>query len=185
MTRAVSRYSTALLSVLATRSPAEIASLFSAGERVAELLADDEELRRFLLSPFFSFSEKKTVFVELADRFALGAPLRDLFFTLLEARRPLLFGPVLNEAQRRHRASQGIIEIEVRTAIPLDEETLGGLRPTLEKRFGKNISVRCVVTPDLLGGVQIRHGNTIYDASLRNQLRLLADSLKKGERVHA
>ncbi len=185
MTYAVPRYSAALLSALAASSPAETASLFSAGEIFAAILDTDEELRRFFLSPFFSFSEKRLVFAEIADRCALGVPLRNLFLALLESRRPLLFGSVLREARRRHRAAQGLVEIEVVSVVPLDEETLGGLRPALEKRFGKHLSVHRVVDPAILGGVMIRHGNTIYAASVRNHLRLLAESLKKGEDAHA
>ncbi len=185
MSTAVSRYRDALLATLADLPPAEIASLFTAGEQFKGLLEDDEELRRFFISPFFSFPEKKQVFDEIADRFALGVPLRNLFLALLESRRPLLFSTILEEAQRRYRSAQGIVDIEVRSAVLLDDEMFSTLRPALEKLFGKSLVIRRVTDPDLLGGVIVRHENTVYDASLKNHLRLLADSLKKGEQPHA
>jgi len=181
----LSRYAAAFLAALADVPSSEAVSLFAAGAQYAALLEKEEELRRFFLSPSFSLEEKRALFTEIAERLRIAAPLRNLFLALLASRRPLLWGPVIAETERRYRAARGIVDIEVRSAVPLDEETLGRLRAILEKKFGTPLFVRPVVDAGLLGGIVVRHGNTVYDASLKNHLRLLADSLKKGEQTHA
>ncbi len=54
------------------------------------------------------------------------------------------------------------------------------LKPSLKKLTGREVDLEYVVDPSLLGGVVIKVGSTLYDSSLRGQLRLLKDDLIKG-----
>ena len=68
---------------------------------------------------------------------------------------------------------------EVVSAKPLDPTQLSQITAALEKLSGKKVSVSSRQDPDLLGGVVAKVGDTVYDGSLRTQLRNLRDELSK------
>lgn len=65
---------------------------------------------------------------------------------------------------------------EVRSAIPLDEDQINRLADALSQRTGKQVTVRVIVDPSILGGVVAQVGDTIIDGSIRRRL----DQLKEG-----
>lgn len=65
---------------------------------------------------------------------------------------------------------------EVRSAIPLDEDQINRLAAALGQRTGKNVSVRVIVDPSILGGIVAQVGDTVIDGSIRRRL----DQLKEG-----
>jgi F-type H+-transporting ATPase subunit delta len=77
---------------------------------------------------------------------------------------------VAHAAEARNRAVA-----EVRAAVPLDAETLAKLEAALGKATGKNIEVKLVVDPTVLGGIVATIGDTVIDGSIRHRL----DSLRK------
>jgi F-type H+-transporting ATPase subunit delta len=54
------------------------------------------------------------------------------------------------------------------------------LKPSLKRLTGRDVDLEYIVDPSLIGGVVIKVGSTLYDSSLRGQLRLLKDDLIKG-----
>ena len=63
------------------------------------------------------------------------------------------------------------------TAVPLPPETLARLETGLREATGKQITMRVSVDPALLGGVVARVGSTVYDGSIRTQLKKMRDQL--------
>ena len=76
-------------------------------------------------------------------------------------------------------AKAGRVSAEIVSAKPLDPSQLSQITATLEKLSGKKVSVTSRQDPDLLGGVVAKVGDTVYDGSLRTQLRNLRDELSK------
>ena len=66
---------------------------------------------------------------------------------------------------------------EVRSAIELDDETVVRLAASLSKATGKQVEVKTVVDPAVLGGIVARVGDTVIDGSLRHRLEELRDRL--------
>jgi F-type H+-transporting ATPase subunit delta len=71
----------------------------------------------------------------------------------------------------------GVMEARVRTARPLSADEAEGLRKALEGRTGKKVRLRLDVEPALIGGLVVRLGDRVFDASLRHQLGLLKEQL--------
>jgi len=67
---------------------------------------------------------------------------------------------------------------EVRSAVPLDEETVGRIAAALGRATGRTVEVKVVVDPDLIGGVVARVGDTVIDGSIAKRL----DSLRQAVR---
>ena len=66
---------------------------------------------------------------------------------------------------------------EVRSAVSLDEKQRDGLAAALSKATGKNVEVKVVVDPSVIGGVVAKVGDVVYDGSLRTQLERMRDEL--------
>ena len=74
-------------------------------------------------------------------------------------------------AERQHEVA------EVRSAIPLDDEQQRRLTEALEKATGKQIELKVIQDPSVLGGVVARVGDTVIDGTVRRRLDQLRESL--------
>lgn len=74
-------------------------------------------------------------------------------------------------AERQHEVA------EVTSAIPLDDDTITRLAAALSNATGKQVEVRVVVDPAILGGIVARIGDTIIDGSVRHRLEQLKERL--------
>jgi F-type H+-transporting ATPase subunit delta len=74
----------------------------------------------------------------------------------------------------RHR---GIEEAEVRTAVPIDEDEKEKVARYLESMTGKKIIIKTIVDTDVIGGVVVRAGGKLLDASTRSRLLKLKREL--------
>ena len=84
-------------------------------------------------------------------------------------------GVAAKAAAERHRAVA-----EVRAAVPLDDDTVRRLEEALGRSTGKQVEVKAVVDPSVLGGVVAQIGDTVIDGSVRSRLESLRHSLDKG-----
>ena len=81
-------------------------------------------------------------------------------------------------AMRRHfeelvRRERGVARAEVRTALPLDDEVRADLERTLQRLAGRDVELTEEVDPALIGGISVRIGDQLYDASVRSRLERL------------
>ena len=74
---------------------------------------------------------------------------------------------------------EGVEIAEVTTAIPLDDEDRLGLGKRLTDLLGKPVVIKAKVDPDLIGGIVIRMGDKLIDASIRSKLETLKRTLEK------
>lgn len=81
-----------------------------------------------------------------------------------------LFGKLRNEHEK-------VLDAQVSTAYPLTDAQTADLRATLESKYGRKVDVTVVLDPDLIGGVSIRIGDEVMDASVRGKLAQLAAAL--------
>lgn len=66
---------------------------------------------------------------------------------------------------------------EVRSAVPLDEQQQQRLAAALGQATGKNVSVKVIVDPSILGGIVAQVGDTVIDGSVRTRLNQLREAL--------
>lgn len=133
------------------------------------LVADDAELQEFLENPAIPLAAKAQVierlFPEEADRY-----LRNLLLLLLERGRWHQLRDVVEAFQQLLREERGVLDVYLETAVPLEELERERVRQELEARLGRPVQLRTAVDPELLGGVVLRIGDEVFDASVRTQL---------------
>jgi F-type H+-transporting ATPase subunit delta len=144
----------------------------------ADALDQQHQLAVFFFSPYFSTSEKqeslKTLLVG-ADQLLLN------FLSLLieNHRMPVIFR-IRQEYDRLWDEENKTLPVQITSAIALDEATTESLGRTIGERAGRKVTLAARVDPDILGGVIIRVGNSILDASIRNRLEQLRRHVAQG-----
>lgn len=164
-------------------------TLFELGERhdaldtyeegigmVARLLDENSEFRVFLETPRIDASAKKEV---LRKAFADTLPRPLLHFLLLtvDKRRQRLLGLIAREYRDLMDGHEGRAHVDVAVARTLEDATVESLGERLSGILGVDAIPHVQVRPEILGGVIVRAGNTIYDGSLRRRLESLRRQL--------
>jgi len=137
----------------------------------ADALEGNRELMVFFFSPYFSTKEKRQSLQRLLD----GAdPVFVNFLALLieNHRMPVIFR-TRHEYERLWDEENKTLPVEITSAIALDDATTENLGRTIGERAGRKVTLAARVDPDILGGIIIRVGNSILDASIRNRLEQL------------
>ena len=83
-------------------------------------------------------------------------------------------------ARRLYNESQGRVEVELRTADDIGPRLMQSITTDLQAALGRQIDMTATVDPDLIGGMEVRVGDTVFDGSVRNRLeRLRASAVDK------
>jgi F-type H+-transporting ATPase subunit delta len=75
-------------------------------------------------------------------------------------------------------AHRGETTAEVTSAFPLNDDQVSKLKANLKSRLGRDVTIDSRVDPEILGGIVIRHGSQMIDASIRTKLNTLANAMK-------
>lgn len=135
------------------------------------------ELRAALDNPTVSYAQKRAVLEEVATALNLGTTARHTIFLLADRRR-LKFLPSIAEALAElSDARHGLVHAEVTAARPLNDEFYNKVKVDLERLTGRTVVLRRREDPELIAGVVVRLGDTVYDGSLKTRLNSLTQSL--------
>lgn len=116
---------------------------------------------------------------ELAMALLEDAPpaVRNLVRLLVEHGRAGLAAAVLEHVDRLCDRASGVVRTEVVSAVPLDDDLRGRVEATLRERLGGRIETVLRTDPAILGGLIVRIGDRVIDASLRTRLQRLQAAL--------
>ena len=138
-----------------------------------ELLGTSAELRNFLATPAVDRTAKQAVIEKLVARIGAGRELRNFLFVIVDNRRTALLPEIARAFAAELLERAGVAEAEITSARELTAQQKTDLGMTLEGLTGKRIEPRYAVDPELVGGVTVRIGSTIYDGSVKAQLERL------------
>lgn len=137
------------------------------------------ELVSTLSNPGIRRADRRKIVDALLQRIGVVTTTRNTVYLLLDRERLPELPAISRELDRMIEAKAGRVAAEVTSAKPLDPSQLSQITAALEKLSGKKVSISKREDPDLLGGVVAKVGDTVYDGSLRTQLRTLRDELSK------
>ncbi|MBN1447154.1 MAG: ATP synthase F1 subunit delta, partial [Bacteroidetes bacterium] len=78
------------------------------------------------------------------------------------------------------REREGILSTTIRSAVELTDDQRRALQDALSAASGKRVDAVYDIDPLLIGGVTVRLGDTVYDGSVRQQLKRLRDRFVRG-----
>ncbi|MBS1885393.1 MAG: ATP synthase F1 subunit delta [Actinobacteria bacterium] len=163
-------------------------ALFEAGEdkgkldplqeqlgQFADAVDGDRELQVFLFSPYLSSNDK----VEGLRRAVTGAEPEFLNFLELlveKGRMPEIFR-IRREFDELWKKAHRRLDVTVTSAIELDPGVVGKIGEEVERQTGEKVELSSEVDDEILGGLVLRVGNMVLDASIRTRLEKLRKSV--------
>jgi F-type H+-transporting ATPase subunit delta len=137
----------------------------------ADALETDTQLQVFFFSPYFSTEEKKD---GLRRAVTEADPLFVNFVELLieKHRMPVLFRTrrAFDKLWEKHNR---LLPVHVTSAVSLDDATVRHIGDRIAEQTGRRVDLKAHVEPDILGGIVVRVGNSVLDASISHRLDLL------------
>ena len=137
----------------------------------ADALDESRDLQVFFFSPYFSSQEKKEGVAKIVD----GA--NDHFENFLELiaerhRMPAVFR-IRREFDALWRRENKLLEVRITSAVEIDDDLVKSIGSRIEEQTGQRIDLDANVDPDVIGGLVLRVGNMVMDASVRGRLERL------------
>ena len=143
----------------------------------ADALNGSRELQVFLFSPYFSTREKS----EGLDKAISGADETTVNFLKLlieKHRMPVLFR-VRAELDVLWEEENRLLPVTVTSAVELPKATVKQIGDRIAEQTDRKVDLSSTVDPDILGGIIVRVGNSVLDASVRNRLEQLRKQVVK------
>jgi F-type H+-transporting ATPase subunit delta len=144
----------------------------------ADAVEADRNLATFFFSPYFSTEEKKDGLhkgVEGAEESVMN-----FLELLLEKHRMPVIYRIRREYDALWREENKLLPVQVTSAVELDEGTVRSIGDRISEQTGQKVDLTSKVDPDIVGGIVLRVGNSILDASIRNRLEQLRKQVARG-----
>jgi F-type H+-transporting ATPase subunit delta len=143
----------------------------------ADALEESRELQVFFFSPHFSSEEKKEGIARIVE------DCDEHFVRFLELLAERHRVPVLPRIRRTFNElwaeENKLLEVEITSAVELDKSRVKEIGKKIEEHTGRRIELKAEVDPDVLGGLVMRVGNMVLDASVRGRLEKLRKEVAK------
>jgi F-type H+-transporting ATPase subunit delta len=134
----------------------------------AKAVEESRDLSLFFFSPYFSTQEKKDGLDKALDD--ADESFRNFLGVLLDNHRM----PAIHRIRRAYdelwAEEHKLLPVDVTTAIEIDEDVVERIGERVGEQTGKEIELNAHVDPDIIGGIVLRVGNSVLDASIRNRL---------------
>jgi ATP synthase F1 delta subunit len=140
-------------------------------DEFADAVNENRQLASFFFSPYFSVAEKKD---GLARAVTDANPAFANFLqALIERHRMPAIFRIRAEFISLWDEAKRLLPVQITTAVELDSKTVEDLSKRIGDQVDRKIEMSTAVDPDILGGVMLRVGNVILDASIKNRLEQL------------
>jgi F-type H+-transporting ATPase subunit delta len=164
---------------LATRDNALDA--FGDGLDLAARMLGGDEVVGILRNPARPLTERTALVDELLGK-RVPEPVRKIAGLLVARGRVDRLATVAAEYHRLLNKENGVVEAVATAASPLNREETAALERKVTEMTGKTVDLTVVVDESLIGGLTVRVGDTLYDASVRGRLERLRERLVAGAR---
>ncbi len=169
-----SRYATALADVVGREgSPVSPQQALEQLLSFQSLVKQSQELQGALSSPAVRPAQKRRLVATLGERLGMAQPVRNFLYIVIDHRRLRMLGEMIEAFQSWLDSKAGIARIEVVSATALDQAQRDSVLQRFGRLTGRQVRAEFEVDSSLLGGATVRHGSTVFDGSIRSQLRAL------------
>ena len=155
----------------AAKEKGNLAEVHEQLDQFAEEMNENTDMRVFFFSPYFSSAEKR----EAIARAVSGAEDELVNFLQLLAekhRMPAIFR-IRQRFDELWAKAEKRLEVRLTSAVELDQKIVDQVGEQIERQTDRSIDLTNEVDPDILGGLVLRVGNRVLDASLRSKLERL------------
>lgn len=170
------RYASALFDL--ARDERQIETVSASLETLKAALAESPDLRAVTSSPLVKRAEAVKAVAATAQALGLD-PLTTRFLGVLARNGRLTqLGAVIHTFARLAADHRGEVTAEITSAFPLNDDQLAALKTNLKARGSADVAIDARVDPSILGGIVVRLGSRMIDASIKTKLNTLAQAMK-------
>jgi F-type H+-transporting ATPase subunit delta len=146
-------------------------------KQFSSIITQDKNLHQFLANPVFEQASKKEVVEKIISKLQLSAMTVNFLKLLVDKKRIDILSDI--ESCYRQLMDEALkkVRVHLKTAFPLSPELQAFINSSLEKTTGKQVEITVEKDPNLLGGIVIGVGDTLYDGSIKNQLNNMRNLL--------
>ena len=170
------RYASALFGL--ARDEKQIDAVSRSLEALSAALAESPDLQRLVSSPLIKRSDAEATVAALVPALSLDPLTANFVRVLARNGRLTALAGIIAEVRRLAAAHRGETTAQVTTAHPLDDDQVAALKTQLAARAGRDVAIDARVDPSILGGIVVRLGSQMIDASIRTKLNTLATAMK-------
>ncbi|MBA2467490.1 MAG: F0F1 ATP synthase subunit delta [Sphingomonas sp.] len=171
------RYASALFGL--ARDERQIEAAGRSLDALASALADSRDFAELVASPMVSRQDAAGAFAALGPQFGLDPITANFLGVLARNGRKSELAKIIRAYRRIAADHRGEISAEVLTAHPLKDDQVAALKAQLKKRAGgADVILDAQVDPNILGGIVIKLGSEMIDASIRTKLNRLTQAMR-------
>ena len=170
------RYATALFGL--ARDEKQIDTVTRSLDTLEKAVAESSDLRVLATSPLVRRADACKAVRALTPTLGIDPITGRFLGVLADNGRLRELKNVIRTFRQLAAQYRGETTAEVTSAFPLDDEQITRLKANLKSRFGRDVALDAKVDPEILGGIVIRHGSQMIDASIRTKLNTLALAMK-------
>ena len=175
------RYAKALFAIGAAKGEADQKTY---GDQLVALGASLEsapDAMTFFRNPAFSADEKKAVMNQMIEKISVDPMVKNFCDLLADKGRVEMLPAIASDYKAMLDAVIGVLTGELITVSEINEERKSAIKARLEEQAGKKLELDFGTDKDILGGLVLKIGDKVMDASLKAQLQILKENIKRGE----
>ena len=177
MSGVAGRYAAALFELAGERGKTDAVSADL--ERFAKLIEESDDLKRLVRSPVFTAEQQQAAIGAILDRMEAGEIAGNFIRLVAQKRRLFAINAMIRAYEALLAEKRGIVPAEVTVAEAMPDPMLADLKAALAKTAGKDVSLAVKINPDIIGGMVVKLGHRMIDASLKTKLNALRVAMRE------
>lgn len=145
--------------------------------KIVQTIEEIPDLKEYFAHPLLPAKDKKEIAKKVFDT-AVSPLTLNFLLLVLDKKRQNYLGLIYNQYVEMADESRNIKKAELISAMPISDEDVKTLSENLTRSTGSTIQLDVSIDPSIIGGVKIRMGDKIIDASIAKKLELLKKSLR-------
>ena len=170
------RYASALFDL--ARDERQIDAVGRSLDTLRQALLDSRDFAELVASPIVDRKQAGNAFAALAPQLGLDPITANFLGVLARNGRKRELRQIIRLFRRIAADHRGETTAEVTTARPLKDDQVAALKQQLRTRAGREVTIDAQVDPAILGGLVVKLGSQMIDASIRTKLNRLAQAMK-------
>ena len=170
------RYASALFDL--ARDERQIDAVGRSLDTLASALVDSKDFAGLIESPLVDRDQAGKAFAALVPQLGLDPITGNFLGVLARNGRKHQLRPIIRLFKRIAADHRGETTAEVTTARPLKDDQVAALKQQLRTRAGRDVNIDASVDANILGGIVVKLGSQMIDASIRTKLNRLASAMK-------
>ncbi|MFP4168393.1 MAG: ATP synthase F1 subunit delta [Desulfonatronovibrionaceae bacterium] len=175
------RYSRALFAIGQEQGEEQLAAFGRDLFDISEVLQQSPELMRVFRNPVFSAEEKKAVVEKILSKVNPSKMVSNFCLFLADKDRLAFLPEIAENYSSLLDEAQGVLRGELITAVDLDQDMKEKVKQRLEDQSGHTVHLEYDVDQEIIGGLKLKVGDKVLDASIKAQLEILKENIKRGE----